>query len=363
MMVSRTVTMLVVGMASMVAGVVVLTVPYMGYPWLRHSVFLQILGVCGLVVGLFISLYCLSNSWRARKDGWVEKGGPSKALNYPQYHGKETFAGPPHSPIQIYTLNEKEVQKLPDIQPYKTSEDSDNKKEPPARLPRRKKPKTEKLKSMTNLHKSSNIFTKTSQPNFLSNKNSKRKNNENVAIERPSKKTFFRKTPGSEQRKKVHLKNVKHSRSRGTFGIKGAFSSLRKQTDKEPKDPQKGHENLAGPQYEDGEEVILKFKPGGEKDQQILYKEEDPQCKPSEKTKYKPVGNNNNYGEDIQKDAFTATTLLSETSDLGKGIVKHEQLEVEQTKRSKGSTKNVPDIILEEKTNTDKKGEIFCVYY
>ena len=31
------VTVLVCGMVSLVGGVVALTVPYMGYPWLRHS--------------------------------------------------------------------------------------------------------------------------------------------------------------------------------------------------------------------------------------------------------------------------------------------------------------------------------------
>ena len=34
---SRTGVVMMVGVVSMVGGVVVLTIPYIGYPWLRHS--------------------------------------------------------------------------------------------------------------------------------------------------------------------------------------------------------------------------------------------------------------------------------------------------------------------------------------
>lgn len=122
------VIILVIGAVSLVGGVVALTLPYTGHPWLRHSVFLQAVGVSGIVVGVFISLYYLSNRDQGTRNQYRTKRKHSKTFEkYPDYLGKDNLAGPHHLPVQIYTISEKEDASGP-IQNHQSTQGQKNTK-------------------------------------------------------------------------------------------------------------------------------------------------------------------------------------------------------------------------------------------
>jgi len=130
---ARTMIILVCGVISFLIGVLAVTIPYLGYPWLKHSAGLQVLGVVGIVVGVFISIYFLSNRTRNQgpktTSGFKRKPEHSGATS-PYYPGKENLAGPQHERSKFHTSNEvansfdEQPKKIPFMQLSKFSTDN-----------------------------------------------------------------------------------------------------------------------------------------------------------------------------------------------------------------------------------------------
>jgi len=282
------VTVLVCGMVSLVGGVVALTVPYMGYPWLRHSVFLQIVGVCGIVVGVFISLYYLSN---ADRGNGKEKRNEKKRRHektfqpYPDFLGKENFAGPQqqHAPVQIFTLNEKEEKwgrGLPEnSQPYSNSYPASKETDRPkgqkpkpnifkARTSSIKRPRRADLRSVPKLDvDTSSILSSATSQHRKGDAPRSGRNDSKHGKSKSVSRIFFKRKALPVGQKKVQVKSFKQSMAPDTK-ITGLFQSLRKQKLSEQNSSSlfnnqiceiKGLENLAGPQYEHDEEEVPPF--------------------------------------------------------------------------------------------------------